>query len=333
MGIATATRCLRLSRPDLTFDLFLDHPVNSVLGLKIGLVYIAKIMTAALRAVTPPHSSVTPSAEEPRARPFLKWVGGKSQLLHDLLQRFPAGYGRYHEPFVGGGAVFFALAPKRAILSDVNDELIHTYTVIRDDVESVIAALKTFKITKTHYYHVRGLDPMQLDDVQRAARMIYLNRTCYNGLYRVNRKGQFNVPFGQCKDSVLLRVADNLRRVSRSLRSVVLKHQDVFSKNFVGKIKRGDLVYFDPPYDPISNTANFTNYAAAGFDRDAQARLAAVFRALADRGVHVVLSNSDTPFIRGLYSDFRIETVMARRAVNRCADRRGPVREVLISVA
>lgn len=285
-----------------------------------------------LRAALPDrlHVDLTPApAAGDKARPFLKWVGGKTQLLPEILARFPERFGRYFEPFLGGGAVFFALAPERAVLTDVNARLIATYQAIRDELPAVVAALHQHRAERDHYYRVRALDPDTLRAPQAAARMLFLNRTCFNGLYRVNRRGEFNVPFGDYRNPTLCDES-NLRAVALRLSGADLRVASVF--DVAQEARRGDLVYLDPPYDPVSPTASFTAYTAAGFGRAEQERLATLFRALARRGVHVVLSNSDTPFIRELYRDFCVEQVFARRAINRRAEGRGPVPELLITV-
>ncbi len=273
-------------------------------------------------------TALSHSPEATRPRPFLKWAGGKGQLLAEIQRRFPRTFRRYHEPFLGGGAVFFGTMPSRAILSDINHELVDTYTAIRDDVEAVIAALMRHKADEEHYYRVRAQETAGLSAVASAARTIFLNRTCFNGLYRVNRRGEFNVPFGRY-DNPTICDPENLRLVSLALHDVELRCESAFA---IGKrAQRGDLVYFDPPYDPVSPTASFTAYARFVFGKDEQAQLAAIFAELAQRGVHVVLSNSDTPFIRELYKDFRVDTVYARRAINSRADRRGHVAEVIVT--
>jgi DNA adenine methylase len=272
-----------------------------------------------------PALKALPSVIEPK--PFLKWAGGKSKLVPEILQRFPSIFRRYHEPFLGGGAVFFALGPRLATLSDLNAELVHTYTSIRDDVDAVIDALGDHEANEEHYYAVRALAPSTLGPVEVAARTIFLNRTCYNGLYRVNSKGRFNVPFGRYANPRIIN-PENLHAVSEALQGVDIRHQSVFD---VGdRVRPGDVVYFDPPYDPVSPTASFTAYAGT-FGRQEQIRLCELFTELAHRGVHVVLSNSDTPFIRALYRAFQVDTVHCRRAINSRADRRGPVTEVLVS--
>lgn len=271
-------------------------------------------------------SSAISLSESVQARPFLKWAGGKSKLIEHIHKRFPAKFGRYFEPFLGGGAVFFATLPVKATLGDMNAELVTTYKALRDDVETVIAELHEHRAEEEHFYEVRS--HAAASGCASAARMIYLNKTCYNGLYRVNRSGAFNVPFGRY-DNPTICDEDNLRAVSRALKGVTIQHADVFAT--VTKAKAGDLVYFDPPYDPVSKTASFVSYTEKGFTSADQEKLAATFAGLANRGVHCVLSNSDTPFIRELYKDFCIDILHVRRAINSRADRRGPVAEVLVS--
>ena len=265
------------------------------------------------------------------ARPVLKWVGGKGRLLPELLARLPQTFEAYHEPFVGGGALFFALAGagrlERVYLSDANTALIDVYLALSDDVEGVIAALQPHRYERDHYYHVRAQRPDDLSLPERAARIIYLNKTCYNGLYRENRAGQFNVPFGRYKNPTICD-EPNLRAVS-----VVLQGVDIARRRFdgvLGYAKGGDFVYFDPPYVPLSPTANFTTYDRAGFGPDDQRQLRDVFAELARRGVRAMLSNSDTPFVRELYAGFRVEQLFAARAVNSRANGRGKVAEVLV---
>jgi DNA adenine methylase len=264
---------------------------------------------------------------EPKPHPFLKWVGGKGQLLEQFRDLLPAPFGRYFEPFLGGGAVFFSLAPPTAVLSDVNGELIDCYRAIRDSVEDVIEALGAHRYEKEHYYAVRSLDPMALALPERAARTIFLNRTGYNGLYRVNKRGLFNVPFGRYSNPRICH-SENLRACSRALAGV-----ETVCGGFadaVASATRGDFVYFDPPYVPVSTTANFTSYAAGQFGSADQERLADVFARLAHRGVLVMLSNSDTPAVRDLYRGFRIERVAAARSVNSNPEGRGKVAEVVV---
>lgn len=266
-------------------------------------------------------------AELPPPRPFLKWVGGKGQLLNQLRPLLPPMFGRYFEPFVGGAALFFALRPPRASLRDVNEELVDCYRAVRDDVEGVIRALQGHRYEQRHYYAVRDIEPQTLSLIERAARTIFLNKTGFNGLYRVNRAGKFNVPFGRHAKPVFCDV-DNLRSCS-----IALKEVDVQVQSFsavVNEAARGDFVYFDPPYVPLSDTADFTSYSAAGFTLTEQQELANVFVRLTKMGVYAMLSNSDTPAVRELYGGFRIDEVYASRSVNSNASRRGKVAEVVV---
>ncbi len=269
-------------------------------------------------------------------RPFLKWAGGKGQLIGQLLSRRPAAFGAYHEPFAGGGALFFALyrenllRGKKVVLSDVNAELVETYQAIRNQVTKVIELLEEHKArhSKEHYYEVRNLQPVDLrHKAERAARMIYLNKTGFNGLYRVNSKGQFNVPLGRYTNPPICDEV-NLRAASRALRQAEIKRAPF--DEVLDRAGAGDFVYFDPPYVPVSATANFVAYAKDGFGQGDQARLAEVFAELQRRGAHVMLSNSDTQPVRELYSDFRQDKVLARRQVNSRKDRRGPVGELVV---
>jgi DNA adenine methylase len=271
-------------------------------------------------------------AEAQAAKPFLKAVGGKTVLLPEILPRLPAKIKTYYEPFLGGGAVFFALAAagrfERAVVSDANEELAITYVALANLTDKVVRALKKHVYDETHYYSVRAQDPLKLEMSVRAARLIYLNKTCFNGLWRVNRKGQFNVPFGRYTNPTICD-EENLRAVSLALRRVTVASLD-FEKTVL-PAKRGDAVYFDPPYVPVSETANFTAYTAGGFGPDDQARLRDVAKRLDERGVHVLLSNADTPLVRELYKGFRIESVQAPRRVNSKGGKRGNVGELLIS--
>jgi DNA adenine methylase len=274
-----------------------------------------------------------PNGSSAEARPFVKWVGGKRQLLPHLLPIFanvPAT-ASYHEPFVGGGAVFFALrAQGRAPacrLADVNKELVDTYTVLRDAVDDVICVLKRHEElnNKEYFYRVRAQRPRA--PVQVAARLIYLNKTCFNGLYRVNNSGGFNAPWGLNKN-VTICDEPNLRAVSTALSGATLEVASFQSTT--DHARSGDIVYFDPPYVPVTS-ASFTEYSVGGFGPREQKALVDVVRELDVRGVFIVLSNSDTAEVRRLYSGFRIDQVFARRNVNTRADRRGPIAEVIVS--
>lgn len=262
-----------------------------------------------------------------KARPFLKWAGGKGQLLDSFSPYFPADFGTYFEPFLGSGAVFFHLRPPRAVLSDAVEGLIETYAVVRDNPDELIASLKSHRNEKTYYYQVRALDPEKLAPIERASRFIYLNRTCYNGLYRVNREGKFNVPFGKYKNP---RICDEegLRAVSEALRGAELKVGDF--EEVLEQARSGDFIYLDPPYHPVSRTASFTSYFKDGFGLEEQKRLASVFRRLDKRGCLLMLSNSHTDMVQGLYAEFRLVVVEARRAINSKGDGRGPIPEYVI---
>jgi DNA adenine methylase len=262
-------------------------------------------------------------------RPILKWAGGKWQLMPTLERHFPplASVRRYFEPFVGGAAVFFHLQYPRSHLSDTNAELVNVYQVVRDRVGELIAALGAHVNTADHYYRVRAQDPATLSAMERAARLIYLNKTCYNGLYRVNRQGRFNVPFGRYRNPTICDPA-NLEAASRALRHATLAVGD--HETALRDATGGDFVYFDPPYQPVSRTASFTSYTDARFDASEQERLARTYRRLHRAGCYLMLSNSDTPLIRDLYAGFRIETIAANRAINCRADGRGPVAELVI---
>jgi len=278
-----------------------------------------------LPALSPSPSSVS---QRSKAAPFLKWAGGKTRILDKILPHFPETHGRYFEPFVGGGAVFFGFAPQGSVqLSDINGELINVYRVVRDEVDALIADLQRHRYEKNYYYAVRAQEPVELRPVQRASRFIFLNRTCFNGLYRVNRRGRFNVPFGRYSNPTICQ-EDRLRSASQALQGVTIGQLDYATA--CAPAQKGDVVYFDPPYDPISKTANFTSYASGGFDRGEQERLAQLFKRLADDGVFVALSNSDTPFIRSLYKDFRVLQIEAPRAISRNAAKRKPVHEVVV---
>jgi len=266
-------------------------------------------------------------------RPFLKWAGGKRQLLPRILALVPAHVRTYYEPFLGGGAVFFALAAERrfdrAVLGDVNGELINCYTAVRDDVDGVIAKLSRLRNTPAAYYRIRAQHPDRLDTAARAARIIYLNRCGYNGLYRVNSDGLFNVPFGRYARP---RICDpeRLRGAAQALAGVELicgDFNDVLGRG--RRLSANDFVYLDPPYVPLSKTASFTAYSG-GFDMQDQERLAKQLRRLSAKGIAAVLSNSDCPDTRRLYDGLPSASLPARRAINSVASRRGPVAELLV---
>jgi DNA adenine methylase len=262
-------------------------------------------------------------------RPFLKWAGGKGQLIPQYEPYFPRQFLTYYEPFLGGGAIFFRLLPKQALLMDINLELVNVYQCIRDRVEETIGLLAEHRDRhcESYYYQIRSHN-YDLP-VERAARLIYLNKTCFNGLYRENSKGEFNVPVGRYKkpsiyDPELLRV------VSQALQSTQIQ-QYPFQSVLEYASSTSDFVYFDPPYYPISATSKFTSYSRYTFDQSDQIRLRDTFVELAKRGVQVMLSNSDCEFIRELYQGFNIHSILAARSINSKAERRGKITEVLIT--
>ena len=272
-----------------------------------------------------------------RAKPFIKWVGGKRQLLSQFreLGLYPSGFddasSRYFEPFVGGGAVFFDLHHKNATISDLNSELITAYSVIRDNVEPLIKSLKKHIYDKDYFLKMRAMNPAEMSDADVASRFIYLNRACFNGMYRVNSKGQFNVPFGRYKNPIICD-EENLRAVSEVLQGVEILNADY--KISASKAKAGDFIYFDPPYYPISSTSSFTSYTKDGFAEKEQIELRDTFAGLSSRGCYVMLSNSDTAFIRDIYSELKnvtITTVNAGRSINSKAAGRGKITELVIT--
>ncbi|MHB9030868.1 MAG: DNA adenine methylase [Candidatus Latescibacterota bacterium] len=270
------------------------------------------------------------------AKPFLKWVGGKQQLLSQFEFYFPKTMNRYFEPFVGGGAVFFHLwnirrLPQEIFLFDNNDELINAYLVVRDAVDELIKLLADHKARhgKEYYYSIRDLDRSDrtMSAAIRAARTFYLNKTCFNGLFRVNSKGQFNVPMGSYVNPSILQ-ENVLRAASAALQGCTLEVHNF--QEIVPLAYPGDFFYFDPPYSPLSKTSSFTSYTAGNFgDRD-QRNLAETFAQLTEKKCLCMLSNSYTPFITELYREFRIEIVQAKRAVNSDANGRGYIPEVVV---
>lgn len=266
--------------------------------------------------------------------PVVKWVGGKRQLLDTFKPLLPARINSYCEPFIGGGALLFDLQPKKAFVNDINSNLILVYTVIRDNVNELIAALESFENTSDKFYEVRDWDRnkefySQLSDVMRAARIIYLNKTCYNGLYRVNNAGEFNSPFGHYKKPNIVN-APVLRAVSAYFNSAEIHFSATDYSEVLKKVRKGTFVYLDPPYDPISDTANFTGYSRGGFTRDDQIKLRECCDQLNSKGVKFMLSNSATDFIREQYAAYNITTVQAKRAINSVGSRRGDVDEVVV---
>lgn len=266
--------------------------------------------------------------------PVLKWVGGKRQLMAEIEKHFPESYSTFYEPFVGGGAVLFHLLPNKAVVNDINSELINLYTVIKNDVHDLIEDLKKHKNESKYFYDVRFWDRDisfydNLTDVQRASRILYLNKTCYNGLFRVNQSGQFNTPFGRYKNPNIVNES-TLLSVSNYFNSAQIEFKNTDFADSLKGIRRGSFVYFDPPYDPVSESSNFTGYAKGGFDKSEQIRLKELCDTLDSKKIKFLLSNSKTKFIEDLYKEYTIIPIKANRTINSNADGRGEVNEVLI---
>ncbi len=268
------------------------------------------------------------------ARPVLKWAGGKQRLVPRILALLPEKIGTYYEPFAGSAAVLFALAAEgrfeRAILADKNRELVDFYRAVQGDVAGVIEALSAYRHGEAEYYRARDLDPRKLSLAKRAARFLFLNRTGYNGLYRVNRSGQFNVPFGRYKNPRFLD-PDRLATASRLLTNVRIVRADFPAT--CRTARAGDAVYFDPPYVPVSRTASFTAYHQEPFGMDRHERLAELFAELSARGVCTVLSNSDTAGTRRLYRRWKPQRILVTRSINSDASKRGAVTELLVATS
>ncbi len=275
-------------------------------------------------------------AKNPLIRPYLKWAGGKRQLLPDIRKNIPKEFGHYYEPFVGAGAVFFDLQPKNAVISDANTELINTYTTIKNDIDELILLLKEFetKNNSKSFYEIRKQDRDETyankTNIEKAARFIYLNKTCYNGLYRVNAQGLFNTPFGNydspaiVNEPVIRAVSGYLNKQENNIRIV----SEDFEQSTLGA-KKGDFVYFDPPYHS-PDKSNFTGYQSGGFNESEQERLFEVYEKLTSKGVLCMQSNSSTEYIKKLYAGFDILVVQANRPINSNSNNRGSVDEVLI---
>lgn len=272
-----------------------------------------------------------------KAKPFVKWAGGKRQIIDELKKYIPDEFNTYYEPFIGGGALLFELAPKKAVINDSNAELMNVYQVLCDDskFKKMCRVLNNYETNHSEefFYEIRNKDKNKntfnrLSDYTRAARTIYLNKACFNGLYRVNSKNEFNVPFGK-KSKVNTYDGNNLIIVSNYLTMNDIK---ILNKDFeeaVSYAKKGDFVYFDPPYDSDNNI--FTSYTEEGFGKDEQRRLAKVFKELDKKGVYVMLSNHNTTLINELYKDYHIHVIEAKRNINSNGKKRGKVEEVIIT--
>lgn len=267
--------------------------------------------------------------------PVVKWVGGKRQLLDDIIPLLPDHFSTYVEPFVGGGALLFEIQPKKAIVNDLNHELINLYKVIKDNPNELLLLLEKHELNNSeeYFYQIRALDRSEsyneMSDIEKAARIIYLNKTCYNGLFRVNQSGQFNSPYGKYKNPnivnkpVVLAMANYFQN-----NNITLLNGDY--KMALKKLRKGAFVYFDPPYMPISSSSSFTGYTENGFDKKQQIELKEECDKLNSRGIKFLLSNSDHPFIRDLYKDYEIITVRAKRSINSNSNKRGEINEVLV---
>ncbi|ULG74444.1 DNA adenine methylase [Macrococcus brunensis] len=268
------------------------------------------------------------------AKPFVKWVGGKRQLVPEIKKHIKLKSNTmYYEPFLGGGAVFLELQPSNAIVNDYNAELINAYNVIKNDVEALIEDLGKHKNDEIYFYNLREQDRYKdyhkVSNVERASRLIYLNKTCFNGMYRVNSQGYFNVPFGKYKSPNIVNEFV-LRELNAYFNEADIKFMSGdYEKSLIG-ISKNSFVYFDPPYAPISTTSNFTGYTESGFDHKEQERLRNVCNDLNDQGVKFLLSNANVPSIQELYQDYNIEIVNAKRNINSIGTKRGLVEEVLI---
>jgi len=272
-------------------------------------------------------------------QPFIKWVGGKRGLLDQILPLFPKKFENYYEPFLGGGAVFFELFSqgllknKKIYLSDINSELINAYNIVRDRPDELIDNLEKYKElhSKEFYYKIRELDREKdyntLSNLEKATRFIYLNKTCFNGLYRVNKKGYFNTPIGSYKNPNIAD-SDKILGASEALQNTIIKQQSF--KEVLKYAKKDDLVYFDPPYYPLNKTSNFTSYDSNCFLEEEQFKLFEVFDKLSDKKVKVLHSNSDTSFIKDLYQQYSINIVNANRFINSKGSGRGKISEVLV---
>lgn len=272
-----------------------------------------------------------------KVNPVLKWAGGKTQLLPEINKRLPKQFNTYYEPFFGGGALLFSLLPSSAVINDLNSELMNVYKCIKHDAQ-FIRLLKELDRhqslhSKSYYYLIRDIDcsPYYKNwrDYERAARTIYLNKTCFNGLYRVNKKGHFNTPIGTEKYKKLYDL-DNITNMHEYLKNNNVKILCGSYSSAVKDAKAGDFVYFDPPYN-YQDDDGFTSYTADGFTKENQVELFNLFKELSDKGVYVMLSNNNTDFIRDLYKDYNIDIVHAKRAINRKGDGRGAVEEVIIT--
>lgn len=269
--------------------------------------------------------------------PFVKWAGGKKQLLGRLEERMPESYNRYYEPFIGGGALLLDVQPANAVINDVNEQLLNVYRQLKADAEGVIAKLKAFDgaaCDKEHYLHMRGEYNKKISahilDAECAALTIWINKHCFNGLYRVNSKGLFNVPYNNKAGGASMN-EENLRNIGLYLNSSTVEIREGDFEAACADVQAGDFVYFDSPYIPVSDTANFTDYTKDGFGYEDHCRLAALYRRLDDAGAKVMLSNHNVDLVYELYDGFKIESVDVKRAINRDASKRRGKEVIIIN--
>ena len=272
-----------------------------------------------------------------KGKPFVKWAGGKRQIIDKLKEYIPDEYNTYYEPFIGGGALLFELSPKNAVINDSNEELMNVYRCLCDEekFKKMCNLLNHYEAehSEEFYYEIRNKDKnknaySRLSDYTKAARTIYLNKACFNGLYRVNKKNEFNVPFGK-KTKINTYEGSNLITISNYLTMNNIKILSIDFEEAVKDVKPKDFIYFDPPYD--SDTSTFNSYTEEGFDRNEQIRLAKVFKELDKKGAYVMLSNHNTSLINDLYKDYNIHLIEAKRNINSNGKKRGKVEEVIIT--
>jgi DNA adenine methylase len=266
--------------------------------------------------------------------PVVKWVGGKRQLLPVIKKNLPKKYNSYCEPFLGGGAVLFNIQPRKAIINDLNSELMNVYNVIKNNIDELILDLKKHKNESDYFYKMRELDRdkkkyNQLSDVKKASRILYLNKTCFNGLFRVNNAGEFNTPFGKYKNPNIVN-ENTLRAVNSYFNEVEITFHSKDYQKVLDSLKKNSFVYLDPPYDPVSDTSSFTGYNKGGFNQDEQIRLKECCDSLDDNGIKFLLSNSATEFIKELYKNYNPQIVKAKRSINSVSTKRGQVDEILV---
>lgn len=272
---------------------------------------------------------------ESLVKPFIKWVGGKRQILDIINKKInEAGkYNTYYEPFLGGGAVFLDNRPDKAVVNDYNSELINAYKIIRDNVDELIESLEKHKNEQEYYYKIRAKDRDEgfkgISKIEKASRFIYLNKTCYNGLYRVNRENQFNTPFGKYKNPNIVN-EEVLRALNKYFNTANITFLNEDFEKALKSVSSDDFVYLDPPYVPVSETSSFTSYTKNGFELKDQERLADVCKTINAKGAKFLLSNSNVPIMYELYNEFHIDVVAAKRSINSKGDKRGKVEEVII---